>query len=101
MSGELSDGNLHSANRCLRFGGAKVSRFKFREPLVAPYCLVATTSSAWQRALGTTRDRGADMRKFILVANALLAVLWLVLVVMSRMPGQDYATDGLHGIMIF
>jgi len=41
------------------------------------------------------------MRKFILIANALLAVLWLVLLMMSRMPGQDYATDGLNGIMVF
>jgi hypothetical protein len=44
---------------------------------------------------------GAGMRRFILVANACLAVLWVVLIVMSRMPGQDYATEGLHGIMIF
>jgi hypothetical protein len=40
------------------------------------------------------------MRKFILVANACLAVLWVILIVMARMPGQDYATEGLHGIMI-
>jgi len=44
---------------------------------------------------------GAGMRKFILVANACLAVLWVILIVMARMPGQDYATEGLHGIMIF
>jgi hypothetical protein len=41
------------------------------------------------------------MRKFILVDNAFLAVLWLILIIVSRMPGQDYATEGLHGIMIF
>jgi len=41
------------------------------------------------------------MRKFILVANAFLAALWLVLIIVSRMPGQEYATEGLHGIMIF
>lgn len=41
------------------------------------------------------------MRKFILVANGLLGVLWLILIVVSRMPGQEYATEGLHGIMIF
>jgi len=41
------------------------------------------------------------MRKFILVANAFLAVLWVILIIVSRMPGQDYATEGLHGIMIF
>jgi hypothetical protein len=44
---------------------------------------------------------GAGMRKFILVANGLLGVLWLILIVVSRMPGQEYATEGLHGIMIF
>ena len=41
------------------------------------------------------------MRKFILVANAFLGVLWLILVIGSRIPGQDYATEGLHGIMVF
>jgi hypothetical protein len=41
------------------------------------------------------------MRKFILVANAFLAVLWSILIIVSRMPGQEYATEGLHGIMIF
>ena len=41
------------------------------------------------------------MRKFILVANALLAVLWLILVIVSRRPGQGYATESLHGMMVF
>lgn len=41
------------------------------------------------------------MRKFILGANALLAALWLILVAMAHRPGQDYATEGLHGMLVF
>ncbi len=41
------------------------------------------------------------MRKVILVANAFLAVLWLILIIVSRMPGQGYHTENLHGILVF
>jgi hypothetical protein len=41
------------------------------------------------------------MRKVILVANAFLAVVWLILVIVSRMPGQEYHTENLHGILVF
>lgn len=41
------------------------------------------------------------MRKFIIFANASFAVLWLILTkIVSRMPGQEFAPEGLHGIMI-
>lgn len=40
------------------------------------------------------------MRKFILVANAILLVLWLITTIISLMPAHRFDAAALHGIMI-
>ena len=40
------------------------------------------------------------MRKFILVANAILLVLWLITTIVSLMPAHHFDAAALHGIMI-
>ena len=40
------------------------------------------------------------MRKFILVANKALAILWPISTIMSRIPGHEFNAAALHSIMI-
>jgi hypothetical protein len=40
------------------------------------------------------------MRRFILVANSILLVLWLITTIISLMPAHHFDAAALHGIMI-